>query len=110
MPICSPLEIRNLTPAEFDEIDSVVMRCAYASRDSLGRFCDERVYENDLHARLRTVSILEVHTQVPVTAINGTFEKTYRLDLVVDHAIYELKAVTALTGEHDAQALHYAML
>jgi hypothetical protein len=30
--------------------------------------------------------------------------------LVVDHAVYELKTTTALTGEHEAQLLHYLFL
>jgi hypothetical protein len=53
MPITSQVRFRNLTPAEFDERDAVVMRCAYASQNALGRLCDERVYENDLAGRLR---------------------------------------------------------
>lgn len=110
MPIHCPIRIRNLTKAEFDERDRIVMRCAYASQNELGRLCDERVYENDLAGRLKAEGVPEVHTQVPVTVVNGGFEKNYLLDLVADHALYELKAVTALTGEHDAQALHYAML
>ena len=86
------------------------MRCAYASQNYLGRLCDERVYENDLALRLKADGFREVHTQVPVIVSHGDFEKTYRLDLLADDALYELKTVAALTGEHDAQALHYAML
>jgi GxxExxY protein len=85
------------------------MRCAYASQNHFGRLFDERVYENNLAARLRAEGF-EVHTQVPVKASHGGFEKTYSLDLVVNQMVYELKVVSALTREHDAQALHYAML
>lgn len=52
----------------------------------------------------------EVYTQVPVTVRHGHFSKEYRLDLVADAAVYELKAVRQLVGEHDAQVLNYAML
>jgi hypothetical protein len=38
------------------------------------------------------------------------FEKTYRLDLVCDHAVYDAKTVQAFVGEHDAQVLSYAMM
>ena len=110
MPIHCPITVRNLTKPEFDECDRIVMQCAYDSQNSLGRLCDERVYENDLATRLRAEGISEVATQIPVTVTNGAFEKIYRLDLVVNHAIYELKVVAAFAGEHDAQALHYAML
>ena len=69
LPIVLPFPIRNLTQREFDEVDAVVMRCAYASQNALGRLCEERVYENDLAARLRTVGLPEIHTQVPEEAL-----------------------------------------
>ena len=110
MPITCPITIRNLTQEEFDERDRIVMRCAYASQNALGRLCDERVYENDLALRLRAEGMKGVHTQVPVTVTHGSFEKVYRLDLIVEDSLYELKTVTGFVSSHDAQVLHYAML
>lgn len=109
MPIACPIAIRDLTSAEFDAVDSVVMPHAYACQNELGRLCDERVYENDLALRLLEAGC-EVHTQVPVHVAQENFAKTYRLDLVCNHGIYDAKAVLALIGEHDAQVLHYALL
>jgi GxxExxY protein len=110
MPIHCPLIIRPIADGAFAEIDRLVMACAYASQNVLGRLCDERVYENDLAARLRAKGIADVQTQAPVTVTHGDFSKTYRLDLVVKQMVYELKAVANLTPEHDAQAIHYAAL
>jgi GxxExxY protein len=110
MPIDCALKVRNLTQAEFDERDALVMRCAYASQNALGRLCDERVYENDLARRLRAEGFTSIHTQVPVEVTQDGFIKTYRLDLVADDAVYELKTTGAFVPEHDAQALHYAMV
>ena len=110
MPIVCPIPVRNLTKPEFDERDSIVMRCAYDSQNALGRLCDERVYENDLARRLRAEGFREVHSQVPITLSHRSFYKEYRLDLLADDALYELKTTTAFTSEHDAQILHYAML
>ena len=110
MPIHCPIAIRNLSNLEFDAVDQIVMRCAYDTQNSLGRLCDEQVYENDLALRLRAAGIAEVHTQVPVTVTHRSFEKIYRLDLVANHALYELKTVATLAAIHDAQAIHYAML
>lgn len=109
MPIACPIVIRDLTPAEFDAVDSGVMRHAYDCQNELGRLCAERAYENDLALRLREAGC-KVHTQVPVHVTHDKFAKTYRLDLVCNHGIYDAKAALALTGEHDAQVLHYAML
>lgn len=110
MPIAFPITVRNLTREEFDERDAVVMRCAYASQNALGRLCDERVYENDLALRLRAEGFTNVHTQVPVTLTHAGFQKEYRLDLLADDALYELKVVSAFMPQHDTQVLSYAML
>ena len=110
MPIHCPLTIRNLSQPEFDERDAVVMRCAYAAQNTLGRLCDERVYENDLLRRLRAEGFSSVHVQVPVQITHDGFRKEYRFDLLGDNALYELKTTNAFAPEHQAQALHYAML
>lgn len=109
MPIHRSLDLRSGSDQEFEQIDGAVMRCAYASQNYFGHLFDERIYENDVAARLRAEGF-EVHTQVPVLVTHGSFEKNYYLDLVVNQTLYELKAVSGLMSEHDMQALHYAML
>jgi GxxExxY protein len=109
MPIHCPIAIQDLSQAEFDKRDRVVMRCAYAAQNTLGRLMDERVYENDLALRLQAEGFT-VHTQVPVIATHGSFKKEHHCDLIAHDALYELKTVTAFTGEHEAKALHYAMM
>ncbi len=110
MPIVPHHRPKNLSKPEFNERDRVVMGCAFASQNELGRLCDEQNYEKDVVARLRAAGFREVHTQVPVEVIHGHFEKEYLIDLLADDALYELKTVVALNAEHDAQVLHYAML
>jgi GxxExxY protein len=90
-------------------VDGAVMRCAYAAHNQFGHRFNERIYENDIAARLRAEGF-DVKTQVPVTVTHGSFQKTYFLDLLVNRMLYELKAVTELVPEHDMQALHYAIL
>ena len=110
MPITCPFEFHNLNKNQFDEIDRVVMGCAFETQNEIGRLCDEHVYENVLASRLRTAGLKNVQTQLPVSVTSEGFEMVYRLDLFVDHALYELKTVSVLTSGHDAQALHYAMM
>lgn len=110
MPITLPFVIRNLSQPEFDEIDRLVMRRAYDAQNELGRLCEERVYENKLASLLRAGGLKDVQTQLPVTVTHATFEKVYRLDLVVGHAIYELKTAHDFAPQHDAQAFHYAIM
>ena len=94
---------------QFKEIDSAVMKAAYDTHNRFGRLCDERVYENDLAARLRAQD-MTAYTQVALRVRHQGFEKTYRLDLVVDSMVYELKVVEQFSKAHDAQALNYAAL
>jgi GxxExxY protein len=110
MPISCAIPIAPISDEDFKIIDKVVMNCAYAAQNRLGRLCDERVYENDVAARLRAEGLTDVHTQVRVTVSHRGFQKTYRLDLVVNGMIYELKVVDALGPTHDAQVFHYAAL
>lgn len=110
MPIHCRLKLRPVSEEEFGEVDRVVMGCAFASQNSLGRLCDEHVYENDVAARLRAEGFRDVVTQEPVVVSWQDFMKRYRLDLVVQQVVYELKTVSALSGEHDAQAIHYGTL
>lgn len=109
MPITLALELEQISDEEFAAIDAAVMRCAYSVQNQLGRLFDERVYENALATQLR-IEGLAVHTQVPVLITHADFQKTFYLDLVVNQMLYELKVASSLTGEHEAQCLHYAML
>lgn len=84
-------------------------RLSCVVHNKFGRLFDDRIYENDLAAHLRAEGF-DVHTQVPLLVTHGGFQKIYYLDLVVNHMLYELKVVDRLTGDHDAQSLHYAML
>ncbi len=110
MAIHCPIPVRNLSPEEFKERDYIVMRCAFDSRNALGRLCEEGVYENDLARRLRSNGFRHVATQVPIIASHHSFSKLYRVDLIADDAVYELKTVSALIDKHIAQALNYATM
>ncbi len=91
-------------------MDYRVMGHAFASQNELGRLCEEGVYQRDLQARLLADGCLGAQIEAPVTVFHADFSKTYLVDLVVSDAVYELKAVAALTGEHQAQLLHYLFL
>lgn len=110
MPIEVPNIFRTVSNADFEWIDHRVMGCAFVSQNELGRLCEERVYENDLAVRLRAHGLEDVHTQLPVVLSHDNFRKMYRLDLVVNGVLYELKAVSALTLAHEAQGIHYAAM
>ena len=110
MPIETAIELPDVSRVAFEEVDALVMKCAFASQNALGRLCEERVYENDIAARLRAMGMVDVYTQVAVRACHGEFTKEYRLDLVVNGVVYQLKTAAAFSLRHDAQVYHYAMM
>jgi len=110
MAIVCELPVRPVTNDEFKEIDSLVMRCAYAAQNEFGKLCDEFVYENDVAARLRALGVQDVNTQIPLKLSVGDFSTTLWLDLLVNNVLYEAKAVEVLAPIHFAQATSYAAL
>ena len=111
MPISCPIPFNAPAEEEFKRLDYLVMQHAFASHNTLGRFCDEAIDQADLAHRLRSAGLGPIAIEVPVRISWRTFTKTYSLDLTIrDAAICELKAVAALTGEHKAQLLNYLLL
>lgn len=110
MPITCHASIRVLTLEDFKRLDHEVMRHAFASQNELGRLCEEAVYQADLAARLRANGFSETHTRMGVRVSHFDFAKTYYVDLLADHALYELKAVPVFSDRHRAQLIHYMLL
>jgi GxxExxY protein len=110
MPIHCPVTVACLSADEFEKVDYRVMGHAYVSQNELGRLCDECAYEADLKARLLADGFRSVSAQIPVTVSHCDFSKTYRLDLIADDALYELKTDATFAGDHETQVLHYLFL
>ncbi len=110
MPITCPIRIPRIGTEEFRQLDYEVMKHAFASHKDLGRLADESIYQADLAARLVEAGH-EVQREVPITASFGDFSKTYYMDMVVDRrVVYEIKTVSALAKEHEAQVLNYLLM
>lgn len=110
MPITCPIQIPRLGTDEFRELDYGVMKHAFACHKALGRLADETIYQADLAARLVAAGH-NVQREVPITASFGSFSKTYYLDMVIDgRAVYEIKTVSGLATEHEAQVLNYLLM
>lgn len=99
-----------MSKVEFRQLDYEIMQNAFATQNDLGRFCDEEIYQKDLSIRLNQLGI-SFQTEARVEVKCDDFRKIYFLDLVIAAgAIYELKAVTKLAGEHESQLLNYLFL
>ena len=104
------IPVRAVDRDVFHEIDHGVMRNAFAVHNTVGRFCDEKIYREAL-AMLCRGDGYHVDTEVRVRSSHEDFVKLYYLDLVVNRSvIYELKAVDRWHEKHKAQLMHYLMI
>ena len=110
MPVECSVEIRPIGQERFHAIDTVVMKHAFNIHNTLGRFCDERVYQNELVDRCKGDG-LEVHREVLLRAVHQGFAKPYFIDMLVERGIiYELKTTETLSTSHQAQLINYLLL
>jgi GxxExxY protein len=110
MPVECSVEIRPVEQERFHAVDRVVMGHAFDIHNTLGRFCDERIYQNELAQRCRTGG-LEVQREVLLRAWHQDFSRPYYLDMIVESSvIYELKAAEMLNSSHQTQLINYLLL
>ena len=110
MPVDCNVELRLLEREDFHAADKVVMKHSLDIHNTLGRFCDERIYQAELTGRCRGEGI-DVHQEVLLRVFYKEFSKPYYLDMLINRgSIYELKAVKALGGSHESQLINYLLL
>jgi GxxExxY protein len=91
-----------------DELTAIIIGCAYDVHNTLGSGFLEKVYENALRVELIRRG-LSVKQQEPIKVYYlGELVGDYYADLLVENRIVvELKAVLALTKEHEVQLVNY---
>ncbi len=110
MPVDCAIEIDALDQERFHAVDKQVMGHAFAIHNTLGRFCDERIYQEELARRCRK-SGLDVLREVLLRVSHMDFAKSYYIDMILERgAAYELKTVEALSGGHQRQLINYLLL
>ncbi|MFM8717614.1 MAG: GxxExxY protein [Spartobacteria bacterium] len=94
----------------FHEIDRIVMGQAFALQNEMGRFFDERIYQEELLRRCSDAG-MSAQREVSLRVSHRDFHKDYFLDFLVENsALFELKAVDGLNSKHQAQLLNYLHL
>jgi GxxExxY protein len=110
MPVHCDIEVKPMEQERFHEVDKVLMRHAFDMHNALGRFFDERIYQQELANRCIDRGI-ETHREVEIRVSYGSFSKNYYLDLLVEQGtIYELKAAASLKSAHQNQLINYLLL
>lgn len=110
MSIQCSVDLNFVDQERFHIIDSRVMRHVFDIHNSMGRFFDERIYQEELARRCRS-SGYAVYLEPWLKVSYRSFSKIYRLDMLVEGGIiYELKTMDTLTNHHFRQTLNYLLL
>jgi GxxExxY protein len=104
------VQIKPISNDDFHTLDYEVMRIVFSMHRDLGRFWNEKIYQNELAFRCQKIGFENVATEVPIQVSYEDFIKVYKIDLLIHNAIYELKTTQILTGEHEKQTINYLML
>jgi len=98
------------TQDEFYSIDKIVMGLAFNIQNTLGKFCDEKIYQEVLCRKCNENSIV-AKREVEIIVSYKEFCKKYKIDLLLeDGAVYELKTVKTLNDLHKQQLINYLLL
>lgn len=110
MPIEIATPVHRISQKDFHSVDKLVTGMAFDIHNEFGRFCDEKIYQNELLHRCKERGI-QGNSEVEIRVIFDSFSKIYFIDLLLNNSlIYELKTVQALTGAHRKQILNYLLL
>lgn len=110
MPIDCAAEIQPFGQERFHTMDKVLMRHVFDMHNTMGRFFDERIYQDELARRFQNAGI-EVQREVEIRLSHRDFVKSYYIDHLIERGmIYELKTSNSLNTEHQKQVIHYLLL
>ena len=88
-----------------------IIGAAMTVHSELGYGLLEPVYQEALHLELLDRGIVnDREIEIPIYYKKHLLEKKYRMDIVVDDIIVELKSVTGLVSGHRAQLCNYLRL
>ncbi len=88
-----------------------IIGAAITVHSELGYGLLEPVYQEALHLELLDRGIAnDREIEIPIYYKKHLLEKKYRMDIVVDDIIVELKSVTGLVSAHRAQLCNYLRL
>ena len=90
------------------KISEKVIRCAFDVSNTLGAGFLEKVYENALAISMEDAGLRVERQKAFSVCFKGREVGTYVADLVVnERLLVELKALSALAKDHEAQLMNY---
>lgn len=105
MPIAPLHPVPRISQAEFKELSYSVLGTLFDIHREFGRFFDERIYKQELKARLP-----EVELEFPISVSHESYVTTYFVDAVLGGGAFEFKTVESVTSRHRGQLLNYLLM
>lgn len=110
MPVKPSKLVEPISYDDFHSLDYDVMGIVFSIHRELGRYWNEKIYQNELAYRCRKAGFENVTTEFSITVSYKDFCKIYYVDLLINNIVYELKTAQTLCGEHEKQTINYLML
>ncbi|MDW7681502.1 MAG: GxxExxY protein [bacterium] len=111
MPIEFNVDPKLISKRDFYQLDYKITNLAFLIHNEFGRFWNEKIYQRELTRRCREAGFENVIAGLPILISYKGFQKCCYIDLLIDRAaVYELKTVNSLNGEHQRQILNYMFL
>jgi len=110
MPIRPGVQTKPISYDDFHSLDYKIMGIVFSIHQDFGRFWSEKIYQNELAYRCQRAGFENVAPEVPIQVSYENFIKIYKIDLLINNTIYELKTAQTLGGEHEKQTINYLML
>lgn len=97
---------------EMNQLNELILRCAYSVHSALGPGLLESAYEECLYYELQQVGLLvEKQKSLPLMYKEIKLDAGYRIDLLVEkRVVNEIKSIESFTDVHTAQVLTYLKL
>jgi len=106
MPIECFFDVEKISKSCFHEIDYSVMRHVFDVQNELGRFYQEKIYQSEVVHRCGQEG-MNVVAEGEIVVSLDSFRKSFFIDALMNRgALYEMKAVESLAGNHESQLLN----
>ena len=93
---------------ELDELTSKIIACVYTVANTIGAGFLEKVYENALALELKKSGLTVQQQSAMQVVYKNVVVGEYSADILVNnHVILELKAISGLDNNHQAQCMNY---
>jgi GxxExxY protein len=105
MPITPLHPVPRVSQSEFKDLSYTVLGILFEIHSEVGRFFDERIYKQELKARLPSLEL-----EFPILVSHEGYSTTYYVDAILIGGAFEVKTAESLTPRHRGQLLNYLLM